>query len=47
MSSVRLAIGWGCFLLRVLEVVCAGLVGGSLLDSVALYCECYRLCVPV
>ena len=40
MSSERLPIGQHCFILRVLEVVCACLVGGSLLDSVALYCEC-------
>ena len=32
MSSGRLLIGQCCFLLRVLEVVCAYLVGGSLLD---------------
>ena len=40
MSSGRLPIGHRSFILRVLEVVCAGLVGGSLLDGVALYCEC-------
>ena len=40
MSSGRLPIGHHCFILRVLEVVCACLVGGFLLDSVALYCEC-------
>ena len=40
MSSERLPIGQRCFILRMLEVVCADLVGGSLLDSVALYCEC-------
>ena len=40
MSSGRLPIGQRCFILRVLEVVCACLVGGSLMDSVALYCEC-------
>ena len=45
MSSGRLPIGQRCFILRVLEVVCACLVGGSPLDSVALYCECYRWCV--
>ena len=45
MSSGRLPIGHRCFILQVLEVVCACLVGGSLLDSVALYCECWRLCV--
>ena len=38
MSSGRLLIGHRCFILRVLEVVFACLVGGSLLDSVALYC---------
>ena len=40
MSSGGLPIGQRCFMLRVLEVVCARLVGGSLLDSVALYCQC-------
>ena len=45
MSSGRLPIGQRCFILRVLEVVCACLVGGFLLYSVALYCECY--CVVV
>ena len=40
MSSGRLLIGHRFFILRVLEVFCACLVGGSLLDSVALYCEC-------
>ena len=47
MSSGRLPIGQRCFILRVLEVECACLVGGSLLYRVALYCECYRLCVHV
>ena len=47
MSSGRLPIGQRCFILRVLEVICACLVGGSHLDIVALYCECYRLCVHV
>ena len=45
MSSGKLPIGHRCFILGVLEIVCACLVGGSLLDSVALYCECY--CVVV
>ena len=40
MSSGRLPIGHSCYILRVLEVVCACLVGGSLLYIVALYCEC-------
>ena len=40
MSRGRLSIGQRCFILRVLAVVCACLVGGSLLDIVALYCEC-------
>ena len=40
MSSGRLPNGLRCFMLRVVEVVCACLVGGSLLDSVALYCKC-------
>ena len=40
MSSGRLPIGHRCFILRVLEVVCACLVGSSLLDIVALYWEC-------
>ena len=43
----RLPIVQSCVILRVLDVVCACLVGGSILDSVALYCECYRLCVHV
>ena len=40
MSSGRLPIGHCCFILRVLEVVCVCLLRRSLLDSVALYCEC-------
>ena len=40
MFSGRLPIGHRCFILRVLEVVCACRVGGSLLDIIALYCEC-------
>ena len=40
MSSGILPIGLCCFILPVLEVVCACLVGGSLLDIAALYCEC-------
>ena len=39
MSSGRLPIGQRCFILRRLEVVCACLVEGSLLDCVALHCE--------
>ena len=40
MSSGSLPIVHCCFILRVLEVVGACLVGASLLDIVALYCEC-------
>ena len=40
MSSGRLPIVHRYFILRVLEVVCTCLVGGSLLDIIALYCEC-------
>ena len=40
MSSWRLLFGHRCSILRVLEVVCACLVGGSLLDIVALFFEC-------
>ena len=40
MTSGRLHKGHRCFILRVLEVVCARLVGGSLLYIVALYCKC-------
>ena len=40
MSSWSLSIGHRCFILGVVEVVCACLEVGSLLDSVALYCEC-------
>ena len=39
MSSGGFPIGHRCFILRVLEVVCGCLGGGSLLDIVALYCE--------
>ena len=47
MSSGRLPILHRCFILRVLEVVCACLGGGSQFYIVALYCECLRLCVNV
>ena len=39
MSSGRLSIVHRCFILGVLEVVCACSVGGSVLYIVAVYCE--------
>ena len=40
MTSGRLHKGHHCFILRVLEVVCACLVGGFIKDIIALFCEC-------
>ena len=46
MSSGRLPIGHRCFVLRVLEIVCAGLVGGSYWTSL-LYITSARSCVCI